>query len=58
MDPIKNELILCTQTYNDTIDFLSFGNTIINQCQVNLTTFSKENYQMFFYQMYIKIQGN
>ena len=57
MSPIKNELILCTQTYDDTIDIKNFGNTIINQCTVNLTIFSKENYEMLFYQMYIKIQN-
>ena len=57
MSPIKNELILCTQTYDDTIDVKNFGNTIINQCTVNLTIFSKENYEMLFYQMYIKIQN-
>ena len=58
MSPIKNELILCTQTYDDTIDVKNFGNTIINQCTVNLTIFSKENYEMLFYQMYIKIQNS
>ena len=59
MDPIKNELILCTQTFNDTIDYRSFGNTIINQCKINLTVFSKENnYSNYFYQMYLKKQKN
>ena len=53
---MKNELILCTQTYNDTNDFRSFGNTVLNQCKINLTVFAKENkYPVYFYQMYLKV---
>ena len=56
IEPMKNELILCTQTYNDTNDFRSFGNTVLNQCKINLTVFAKENkYPVYFYQMYLKV---
>jgi len=55
MFPIKNELILCTQTSSDTEDYRTFGNTIINQCQIDLKVFSRENkYPTYFYQMYLR----
>ena len=52
---MKNELIICTQTYNDTEDFRRFGNTIRNDCQINVTMFKKENkYPIYFYELYLK----
>ena len=54
--PIKNELIMCSQTYNDTVDFKSFGNSIINRCEINSTFFSKENkYPIYFYEMFLRV---
>ena len=59
MFPLKNELILCTQTYNDTKDFRSFGNTILNHCSINATMLWKENnYPIYFYQLYMKFQND
>ena len=53
---MKNELILCSQTYNDTKDFRSFGNTIKNECKINPLIFSKEkNYSIYFYELYLKL---
>ena len=53
---MKNELILCTQTYNDTKDFRSFGNTIKNECKINPLIFSKEKYySIYFYELYLKL---
>ena len=44
---------MCSQTYNDTVDFKSFGNSIINRCEINSTFFSKENkYPIYFYEMF------
>ena len=52
---MKNELILCTQTYNDTEDFRRFGNTVINRCVINSTIFRKENnYPIYFYELYLR----
>ena len=51
---IENELILCTQTHNDTVDFRKFGNTIINECSIDLSLFSKDKYTPIFYQMYLQ----
>ena len=58
MDPIKNELILCTHSHNDTIDFRTFGDSIINECQIDFDYFTNLNYPSYFYQMYLKKTDN
>ena len=59
MNPIGNELILCYQSYNDTVDFRKFGNTIlIEECAINLALLGKDNYTTYFYQMYLKLGDN
>ena len=58
MEPIKNELILCTHSHNDTIDFRTFGDTIINECAIDFKFFLNPNYPSYFYQMYIKKNDN
>ena len=58
MEPIKNELILCTHSHNDTIDFRTFGDTIINECAIDFQYFFNPNYPSYFYQMYIKKNDN
>lgn len=54
MDPIKNELILCTHSHNDTVDFRTFGDSIINECTIDFNYFINLNYSSNFYQMYLK----
>ena len=44
----KNELILCAHSYNDTIDFKTFGDTIINECQIDSKYFKDLKYPSFF----------
>lgn len=47
---------MCTQTYNDTVDYRSFGNTIINRCQIHSKFLSKENnYPIYFYELLLKV---
>ena len=58
MFPIGNELILCSQTYNDSVDFRKLGNTIINSCSIDMRLFEKKNYTTYFYQMYLKTDEN
>ena len=59
MNPIGNEMILCYQSYNDTVDFRKFGNTIlIEECAINLALLGKDNYTTYFYQMYLKLGDN
>ena len=50
---------MCTQTFNDTQDFKSFGNTIINRCEINSTFFTKENkYPVYFYEMLLELDND
>ena len=59
MNPIGNELILCYQSYNDTVDFRKFGNTLlIEECNINLALLANNNYTTYFYQMYLKLGEN
>ena len=54
MNKIGNELILCSQSYDDTVDFRKFGNTIMHRCTIAMDTFNQENFTTYFYQMYLK----
>ena len=56
MSPIGNELIFCSQTYNDSVDFRKFGNTILNTCTIDMKLFDKT--ATYFYQMYLKVEEN
>ena len=59
MNKIGNELILCSQSYDDTVDFRKFGNTIlIEECAINLALLGKDNYTTYFYQMYLKLRND
>ena len=56
MNPIGNELVLCSQTYDDTVDFRKIGNTLNVSCKIDLNLFGKDNYTTYFYQLYLKIK--
>ena len=58
MNPISNELILCSQTYDDSVDYRKFGNIISHECEIDLNLFGKDNYTTYFYQMYLKKGDN
>ena len=58
MNPIGNELILCSQTYDDSVDFRKIGNTIMNYCKIDLQLFKRDNYATYFYQIYLKINDD
>ena len=51
---LKNELILCTNTYNDTEDFRSVGVTLVNECFLDPNKLM--NSKMNFYELYLKIK--
>ena len=53
-EKLKDELILCSDNYNDTQDYVSFGSTIIKECFINITRFlSRKEYKMRFYELYL-----
>ena len=53
MSKLSDELILCTSTYNDTVDFLSFATSLQNKCTLDLTQYKSRSYRMFFYELYL-----
>ena len=54
MNKIGNELILCSQTYDDTSDFRKFGNTLLHRCTIDMTSLRRDIYITYFYQMYLR----
>jgi meckelin len=50
---LTSELNLCSKTYEDGIDYRSFGKTIINRCEINLCEYQTKNHTMYFYEMYM-----
>ena len=58
MSRLSDELILCTSTYNDTVDFLSFATSLENSCELDLTQFRSRSYKMMFYELYLNNNGN
>ena len=58
-EKLKDELILCSDNYNDTQNYLSFGSTIIKECFINITRFlSRKEYKMRFYELYLYKEGS
>ncbi len=49
----KNELILCSETYNDAQDFKKVGATFVNECFMDVDKLSKE--EMYFYEMFVRL---
>lgn len=50
---LTNELNLCSKTYEDGVDYRSFGKTIINRCDIDLSQYQTVNHTMFFYELYM-----
>ena len=48
MNKIGNELILCSQTYDDTSDFRKFGNTLLHRCTIDMTSLRRDIYTTYF----------
>lgn len=55
---VNSEFILCTKMYNDEQDYRRFGNTIVNECDINLNSYLKRDYQMYFYEVFLKDKEN
>ena len=58
MSKLSDELVLCTSTYNDTADFLSFATSLKNECELDLNQFRSRSYKMMFYELYLNNNGN
>jgi hypothetical protein len=46
-------LQFCSKSYEDGLNYKSFGTTIINSCNINLVDYYDRNYTMYFYEMFL-----
>ena len=53
MDPLTTEFEFCSKSYDDGVRYRSFGNTIIQNCYINLAQYLLRNYTMIFYELYL-----
>lgn len=58
MTLLTNELELCSNTYEDGYEYRSFGTTIINECNLDMSKFLGRNYTMYFYELYLNDPTN
>ena len=49
----KNELIICSETYNDKQDFKKVGATLVNECFMDVDKLLNE--KSYFYEMYLNL---
>ena len=49
----KNELIICSETYNDSQDFKKVGATLVNECFMDVNKLLNET--SYFYEMYLNL---
>ena len=49
----KNELIICSETYNDKQDFKKVGATLVNECFMDVDKLLNET--SYFYEMYLNL---
>jgi hypothetical protein len=50
---MTTELELCSQTYEDGFEYRSFGTTIINTCNIDLSKYFSRNSTMYFYELFM-----
>ena len=53
MDLLTTDLEFCTRSYEDGILWRSFGSTIVNKCDVDMSLYLSRNYTMLFYELYL-----
>lgn len=58
MKILTTELQLCSNSYEDGYEFRSFGTTIINRCNIDLSKYITRNHTMYFYELYLKDPTN
>lgn len=51
---VNREFILCTKKYSDSEDYRRIGNTIVNECEINLSLYLNRDYLMYFYEVFLK----
>lgn len=53
MEPLRNQLIICSESFQDAERFRTFGSLIVKSCEINLTKFLSRDYTMYFYELFL-----
>jgi len=53
MEPLTNQVTLCSQNYEDGENYRSFGSLLVQSCAIDLTKFLSRNYTMYFYELFL-----
>jgi meckelin len=53
INQLTTDFNLCSKSFEDGMNYRSFGETIINNCNINLWEYQTMNYTMYFYELYL-----
>jgi len=53
MEPLSNQITLCSKNYEDGYRYRSFGSVLVQNCALDLSNFMGRNYTMYFYEIFL-----
>jgi hypothetical protein len=53
MEPLTNQVTLCSENYEDGEKYRSFGSLLVQSCSIDLTKYLSRNYTMYFYELFL-----
>ena len=53
MEPLTNQVTLCSESYEDSERYRSFGSLLVQSCSIDLTKYLSRNYTMYFYELFL-----
>lgn len=53
MEPLTNQVTLCSENYEDGERYRSFGALLVQTCSIDLTKYLSRNYTMYFYELFL-----
>jgi hypothetical protein len=53
MEPLRNQLILCSESIDDAERFRTFGSLLTKSCSIDLSKYLSKDYEMYFYELFL-----
>lgn len=53
MEPLTNQITLCSENYEDGMRYRSFGSVLVQNCALDLSKYLTRNYTMYFYEIFL-----
>ncbi len=53
MEPLSNQITLCSENFEDGYRYRSFGSVLVQNCAIDLSKFQSRNYTMYFYEIFL-----